>query len=87
MRRDGRPAKVDDADAAKLRLREKGITATDIAKMRGASRAPAYRYLDDSQCDSERLVISRFRLCNHDGAGRLTQPDAAQRSPDAGVGS
>jgi DNA invertase Pin-like site-specific DNA recombinase len=42
----GRPRKVDDADTAKARkLREKGITATDIAKMLGVSRATAYRYL------------------------------------------
>jgi predicted transcriptional regulator len=37
---------VDDADAAKARqLRQKGITATDIAKMLGVSRATVYRYL------------------------------------------
>ena len=47
-RKGGRPRKVDDADAAKARqLREKGITATDIAKMLGVSRATAYRYLAD----------------------------------------
>lgn len=45
-RKGGRPRKVDDADAAKARsLREKGITATDIAKMLGVSRATVYRYL------------------------------------------
>jgi predicted transcriptional regulator len=39
---------VDAADAAKARqLREKGITATDIAKMLGVSRATVYRYLSD----------------------------------------
>ena len=39
-RKGGRPRKVDDADAAKARqLREKGIAATDIAKML-ASPAP-----------------------------------------------
>ena len=43
-RKGGRPRKVDDADAAKARqLREKGITATDIAKMLGVSRATVYR--------------------------------------------
>jgi DNA invertase Pin-like site-specific DNA recombinase len=47
-RKGGRPRKLDDADAAKARqLREKGITATDIAKMPGVSRATAYRYLTD----------------------------------------
>ena len=36
-RKGGRPRKVDDADAAKARqLREKGITASDIAKMLGS---------------------------------------------------
>jgi DNA invertase Pin-like site-specific DNA recombinase len=45
-RKGGRPRKVDDADAAKARqLREKGITATDIAKMLGVARATVYRYL------------------------------------------
>ncbi len=47
-RKGGRPRKVDDADAAKARqLRDKGIAATDIAKMLGVSRATAYRYLAD----------------------------------------
>ena len=47
-RKGGRPRKVDDADAAKARsLREKGIAATDIAKMLGVSRATVYRYLSD----------------------------------------
>lgn len=45
-RKGGRPRKVDDADAAKARqLRDKGIAATDIAKMLGVSRATVYRYL------------------------------------------
>jgi DNA invertase Pin-like site-specific DNA recombinase len=44
----GRPRKVDDADAVKARgLRDKGITARDIAKMLGVSRATVYRYLSD----------------------------------------
>ena len=47
-RKGGRPRKVDDADAAKARqLRQKGITATDIAKMVGVSRATVYRYLSE----------------------------------------
>jgi DNA invertase Pin-like site-specific DNA recombinase len=47
-RKGGRPRKVDDADAAKARsLRDKGITASDIAKMLGVSRATVYRYLSD----------------------------------------
>jgi DNA invertase Pin-like site-specific DNA recombinase len=45
-RKGGRPRKIDDDAAAKARsLREKGITATDIAKMLGVSRATVYRYL------------------------------------------
>ncbi len=45
-RKGGRPRKVDDADAARARqLRDKGITATDIAKLLGVSRATIYRYL------------------------------------------
>jgi len=45
-RKGGRPRKVDDADAAKARsLRDKGITASDIGKMLGVSRATVYRYL------------------------------------------
>ena len=47
-RNGGRPRKVDDAAAAKARtLREKGITASDVAKMLGVSRATVYRYLSD----------------------------------------
>jgi DNA invertase Pin-like site-specific DNA recombinase len=47
-RKGGRPRKVDAADAAKARnLRGKGVTATDIAKMLGVSRATVYRYLAD----------------------------------------
>lgn len=42
----GRPRKVDDADVAKARqLKDKGITADDIAKMVGGSRATVCRYL------------------------------------------
>jgi DNA invertase Pin-like site-specific DNA recombinase len=45
-RKGGRPRKVDDAAATKARsLRDKGINATDIAKMLGVSRATVYRYL------------------------------------------
>ena len=48
-RKGGRPRKIDDADADKARqFREKGITATDIAKMLGVSRATVYRYLADN---------------------------------------
>ena len=47
-RKGGRPRKIDAADAAKARqLRDKGITASDIAKMLGVSRATAYRYLNE----------------------------------------
>jgi len=45
----GRPRKIDGADAAKARqLREKGITATGIAKMLGVSRATVYRHLSEA---------------------------------------
>ncbi|OBK74823.1 AMP-binding protein [Mycobacterium sp. 1274761.0] len=45
-RKGGRPRKVDDAAAKKARnMREKGINASDIAKMLGVSRATVYRYL------------------------------------------
>ena len=48
-RKGGRPRKVDDADAAKAKsLRDKGINATDIAKMLDVSRATVYRYLTSS---------------------------------------
>jgi DNA invertase Pin-like site-specific DNA recombinase len=48
-RKGGRPRKVNDADAAKARvLRDKGITAADIAKMLGVSRATVYRYFADA---------------------------------------
>jgi DNA invertase Pin-like site-specific DNA recombinase len=45
-RKGGRPRKVDDVATTKARsMRAKGITATDIAKMLGVSRATVYRYL------------------------------------------
>ncbi|MFD3747999.1 recombinase family protein [Nocardia sp. NPDC058633] len=45
-RKGGRPRKIDDADASKARdLKTMGITAPDIAKMLGCSRATVYRYL------------------------------------------
>ena len=48
-RKGGRPRKIDDADAAKARqLRGKGITAADIAKMLGVSRATVYRHLSEA---------------------------------------
>lgn len=47
-RKGGRPRKVDDATAIKARsLRDKGIHATDIAKMLSVSRATVYRYLSE----------------------------------------
>ena len=46
----GRPRKVDDVDAVKARsLGEKGIAATDIAKVLQVSRATVYRYLADDE--------------------------------------
>jgi len=45
-RHGGRPRKVDDAAAARAKeLKGKGISARDIGKMLGASRATVYRYL------------------------------------------
>ncbi|UJC79249.1 recombinase family protein [Rhodococcus erythropolis] len=45
-RKGGRPRKVTDADAIKAQqLREKGISAPDIARMLDCSRATVYRYL------------------------------------------
>ena len=42
----GRPRKVDDAAAARAKeLKGKGISASDIGKMLGVSRATVYRYL------------------------------------------
>ena len=45
-RHGGRPRKVDDAAAARAReLKGKGISAADIGKMLGVSRATVYRHL------------------------------------------
>ena len=47
-RKGGRARKVDDTDATKAcQLREKGVTATDIAKMLSVSRATVYRHLSE----------------------------------------
>lgn len=52
-RNGGRPRKVDDAAAAKARaLREKGLTAADIASVLGVSRATVYRHLSSPASDS-----------------------------------
>jgi DNA invertase Pin-like site-specific DNA recombinase len=49
------PAKVDHAAATEARsLREKGVNATDIAKMLGVSRANGVRYLADGEPVSTR---------------------------------
>lgn len=56
-RKGGRPRKVDDAAAVKARdMREKGINATDIAKMLGVSRATAYRYLAEASLSTQLLT-------------------------------
>ncbi|WP_427136700.1 recombinase family protein [Pseudarthrobacter sp. S9] len=45
-RHGGRPRKIDDAGAARAKeLKGKGISASDIGKMLGVSRATVYRYL------------------------------------------
>ena len=45
-RHGGRPREVDDAAAARgKQLKGKGISASDIGKMLGVSRATVYRYL------------------------------------------
>ena len=45
-RHGGRPRKIDDAAAARAKeLKGKGISASDIGKMLGVSRATIYRYL------------------------------------------
>lgn len=45
-RHGGRPRKIDDAAAARAsELKGKGISASDIGKMLGVSRATVYRYL------------------------------------------
>jgi len=57
-RKGGRPRKVDDAAALKARnLREKGINATDIAKMLGVSRATVYRYLADGAVSADSAKV------------------------------
>jgi DNA invertase Pin-like site-specific DNA recombinase len=46
IRHGGRPRKVDDAAVVRAKeLKGKGISASDIAKMLGVSRATVYRYL------------------------------------------
>ena len=57
-RKGGRPRKVDDADAANARqLRNKGIPATDIAKMLGVSRATAYRLLPVTEDADDAVMV------------------------------
>ncbi|MCV7419325.1 recombinase family protein [Mycobacterium yunnanensis] len=57
-RKGGRPRKVDNADAARAQsLREKGITATDVAKIIGVSRATVYRLLAERADATARVTI------------------------------
>jgi DNA invertase Pin-like site-specific DNA recombinase len=67
-RKGGRPRKVDDANVTKARsLRNKGITARDIAKMLGVSRATVYRYLAESEHLTAGLLAKgrrRIRMSN-----------------------
>jgi len=52
--------KVDDADAAKARqLREKGIAATDVARMLRVSRATVYRYFAHDAVDRGAVSLRR----------------------------
>lgn len=45
-RKGGRPPKLDPAQAARAReLRDKGMTAAEVGKVLGCSRATVYRYL------------------------------------------
>ncbi|MCJ0895377.1 recombinase family protein [Rhodococcus sp. ARC_M5] len=51
-RRGGRPSKVAAADVVRARdLLSKGLTADEIAKMLGVSRATVYRHLRDSPAE------------------------------------
>ena len=82
-RKGGRPRKVDDADAAKARSsRDKGITATDIAKMLGVSRATVYRYLADRRAA---LRLNARLPLTPDATRRA--PCGMRRAPAAGVRS
>ena len=70
-RKGGRPRKVDDADAAKARqLREKGITATDIAKMLGVSPPPPCIGISPRMLLRENTVDAQVR---HVPSGELSR--------------
>lgn len=57
-RRGGRPRKVDDAAAFRAaNLKAKGLSASDIGRMLGVSRATVYRYLAH-QTETEVLASS-----------------------------
>ena len=72
-RKGGRPRKIDDADAAKARqLREKGITATDIAWMLGVSRATVNRVL------AEDPLLARRRHSGPSGRPRTSRSTSGE---------
>jgi predicted DNA-binding transcriptional regulator AlpA len=69
----GLPRKIGDTEVRQLR--EKGITATDIAKMFGVSRATVYRYFSDGVHSPLKFRVSsrglgNFRLYNDLGVYR-----------------
>ncbi|SDL41095.1 recombinase family protein [Arthrobacter sp. ok362] len=70
-RHGGRPRKVDDAAAARVReLKRKGISASDIGKMLGVSRATVCRYLLDAT--PSKAVDGEYpRRAAEPGAGRV----------------
>ena len=89
-RKGGRPRKVDDADAAKARqLREKGITATDIAKMLGVSRATVsatFPMVGHSLRDSKRNLLRASSSMRVRGVvAALPQRDHAGHDPESGL--
>ncbi len=75
----GRPRKVDDADTAKARsLRNKGVTASDIAKMLGVSRATVYRYLSDEPLPDRTIVRDVIAYSSQDSICE-SERDAVER--------
>ncbi|WP_084721695.1 recombinase family protein [Rhodococcus marinonascens] len=62
-RRGGRKPKLNDAQAARAReLREKGMTAAEVGKSMGVSRATVYRYLGDDKSATHAEAVSEASL-------------------------
>lgn len=73
-RRGGRKPKLSDAQAARAReLRAKGMTAAEVGKSMGVSRATVYRYLGDYKAAEHAEAVGDASLRVADASAELNR--------------